>query len=217
MNPLKKFALALCGAILASASHAQEPLGKPAAQSVVTVSFNDAVLRTGEAQKALAALQAQFAPRQTQLQTLNDEVLALRKRFENIREETSDAERAASALTLDRKEKQLQRQIDEYKQDSQAESQRVFQTVAQKFFAFLQAYAQQHKYAVVIDRGTDAAPVVWYAADSMDISEQLIKAYDSQPDAAKRQLPAKPSEIGPTQTPGTLPGRPSPRPPSSNP
>jgi outer membrane protein len=50
--------------------------------------------------------------------------------------------------------------------------------VAQKLYTFLQDYAKQHAYTLVIDRGSEAAPVVWYAASNADITAELIKAYD---------------------------------------
>jgi outer membrane protein len=205
MNQLSKIAFVLSGAVLAYASHAQAPAGKPATQNIVTVSFNDVVLHTAEAQKALSTLQTQFAPRQAQLQALNDEVEALRKKIENTSDKVSDAEKATSAETLDRKEKQLQRQADDFRQDSQAESQQVFERVAQKVFAFLQTYAQEHGYSAVIERGSDASPAVWYVANDMDITEQLIKAYDAQPGAATPQTPTRPSGPGTTKIPQSLP------------
>lgn len=120
---------------------AQAPPSQPLKQNIVTVSFNAAVLQTTEAKKELGALQAKFAPRQAQLQTLNDEVEALRKQIADNK--LGDVEMANRERSLDTKEKQLQRQAEDFKNDSQSESQQVFQRVAQKFYAFLQAYAQQ--------------------------------------------------------------------------
>jgi outer membrane protein len=212
MNQLCKVTLVLCGALLTRASHSQAPAGKPATQNIVTVSFNDVVLHTAEAQKAFSALQAQFAPRQAQLQALNDEVEALRKKIEGANAKASDTENATSAVTLDRKEKQLQRQDDDFRQDSQTESQQVFQRVAQKVFTFLQTYAQQYGYSAVIERGTVASPVVWYVAKNMDITEQVIKAYDAQSGAVTPQTPMKPSGPGATKVLESLPDSPSPHP-----
>jgi outer membrane protein len=212
MSQLSKTALVACAVFVASASHAQAPAGNPVQQNIVTVSFNDVVLHSAEAQKALAALQAQFAPRQTQLQALNDEVEALRKKIEGANDNVSAAERTASAETLDRKEKRLQRQADDLRQDSQSESQQVFQRVAQKVFAFLQSYAQQHGYSAVIERGTDASPVVWYVANNIDITEQVTKAYDVQSGTVSPQSFAKPSIPNSTKAPKSLPDNPSPHP-----
>ena len=212
MNQLSKSAFVLSGMLLACASHAQTPVGKPVTQNIVTVSFNDVVLHTVEAQKALSALQAQFAPRQEKLQALNDEVEALRQKIQGTNGKTSDAERATSAATLDRKEKQLQRQADDFRQDSQTESQQIFQQVAQKVFTFLQTYAQRRGYSAIIERGTDASPIVWYVADNMDITEQVIKAYDAQSGAVTPQTSTKPSRPGATERPESLPDIPTPHP-----
>jgi outer membrane protein len=195
-------------AVPACAIAAQAPPSQPITQNIVTVSFNAAVLQTTEAQKELGALQAKFAPRQAQLKTLNDEVEALRKQVADNK--LGDIEMANRERSLDSKEKQLQRQAEDFKNDSQSESQQVFQRVAQKFYAFLQAYAQQHSYSVVIERGSDAAPVVWYAAGNMDITEQLVKAYNAQPSAVSSGSPGGTTHGSSAKPAETLPEGPSP-------
>ena len=72
----------------------------------------------------------------------------------------------------------MQREADDFKNDTDGASQHAFQSVAQKLYAFLQEYSKKHAYTLVIDRGSDAAPVVWYAASNADITVELIKAYD---------------------------------------
>jgi outer membrane protein len=170
----------------------------PVSQKIVAVSFNAAVLQTAEAQKEMGALKARFAPRQAQLQTLNDEVESLRKQLSDPANKLSETEMTARQRSLESKEKQLQRQAEDFKNDSDSESQQAFQRVAQKVYAFLQTYAQQHGYSAVIERGSDAAPVVWFAAADMDITDQLVKAYNAQSSgvstgsAAKSALPDTP-------------------------
>jgi outer membrane protein len=208
MNHLRIAALVLCVATLPSAATAQAPPDKLVTQYVVVLNFNEAVLRTSEAQKALTALQAQFTPRQSQLQALNDEVETLRKQMESTNDKVSESERATRVQTLDKKEKQLQRQVEDFKTDSQTESQQVFQRVAQKVFSFLQTYAPQHGYSAVIERGSDASPVVWYAASNMDITGQLIKAYDGQSGATSQQSPAGPTNRELAKPPVPLPDNP---------
>ncbi len=203
MNRLRAV-LFSCVSTLAIASQAQAPQSQPAAQNIVTLSFNAAVIQTAEAQRELGALETRFAPRQAQLKALNDEVEALRKQISNTNDKLTDTERETREQTLDKKEKQLQRQAEDFRNDSQSESQQVFQTVAQKLYAFLQTYAQQHGYSAVIERGSDAAPVVWYAAGNLDITDQLVKAYNAQASTASPGSPAKPAK--------NLPETPSPHP-----
>jgi len=144
----------------------------------VTVAFNTAVLQTAEAQHVFSDLQVKFAPRQTHLQQLNAQVEALKKQINDNTAPLSEADKSAKMHTLDTEERQLQREADDFKGDTDSASQQAFQSVAQKLYAFLQNYAKQHAYTLVIDRGSDAAPVVWYAAANADITAELIKAYD---------------------------------------
>jgi outer membrane protein len=159
---------------------AQEPASASAATGIVTVSFNAAVLQTAEAQQQLSALQTKYAPRQAQLKTLSDQVGELQKQLQAASDKLSDTERASREQSLGIKEKQLQRDSEDYKTDSQTDSQQVFQGVAQKMFTFLQTYAQQHGYSMIVERGSDAAPVVWYVAGNLDITDALVKAYNAQ-------------------------------------
>jgi outer membrane protein len=145
----------------------------------------------------LGALQTRLAPRQAQLQSLNNEAEALRKQLADAGDKLSDTERETRERSLETKEKELQRQAEDFRNDSQNESQQVFQKVAQKVYAFLQTYSQQHGYSAVIERGSDAAPVVWYAAGNLDITDELVKAYNAQSSAGSAGLPNAPRSVTP--------------------
>jgi outer membrane protein len=144
----------------------------------VTVAFNAAVLQTAEAKRAFGDLQAKFAPRQAHLEQLNGQVEALKKQINDNAASLSEADKSTKLGALDTQEHQLQREADEFKSDADTASQQAFQTVAQRLYAFLRDYAKQRAYILVIDRGSDAAPVVWYASANADITADLVKAYD---------------------------------------
>ena len=199
--------LLLCVPGVTSVARAQASPSQ--AQNIATVSFNAAVLQTAEAQKSLSALQARYAPKQKQLQALNDEVEGLRKQLADTSSNLSDAERATRAQLLESKEKQLQRQAEDFKSDSQSESEHVFQRVATKVYAFLQTFSQQHGYSAVIERGSDAYPVVWYAASNLDITDELIKAYNAQAEGPS-SAPANGPTHGAPKSSKPLPDSPSP-------
>jgi outer membrane protein len=177
---------------LAAALQAQEPAAAPAPTGVVTVTFSAAVLQTAEAQRELGALQTKYAPRQAQIKALNDQVVELQKQLQATGDKLSDAERASREQTLNSKEKQLQRDSEDYKTDTQSDQQQVFQGVAQKLFAFLQTYAKQQGYTLVVERGSDASPVVWYSAGNLDITDALVKAYNAQSGVAAPAPAARP-------------------------
>jgi outer membrane protein len=182
---------------------AQSQAAAPGTQpNIVAVSFNALVLQTNEAQRDLGALQAKFAPRQAQLQSLNAEIETGRKQLSDTADKLNDQEREARTQALNVKEKQLEREADDFRSDSQAVAQEAFQRIAQKVFAFLQDYARQHGYAAIIDRGTDSAPIVWYAADNVDITADLIKAYNAKSGVPAQQPGANPNSLNaPPETP----------------
>jgi outer membrane protein len=202
--------LLLCVSGVTTVAYAQASPSEVKPQNIVTVSFNAAVLQTAEAQKGLSALQARFAPKQKQLQALNDEVEGLRKQIADTSSNLSDAERANRGRSLESKEKELQREAEDFKSDSQSESEQVFQRVAQKVYAFLQTFSQQHGYTAVIERGSDANPVVWYAAGNMDITDDLIKAYNAQAEGASSAPANGPAHGISPKSSKPLPNSPSP-------
>lgn len=212
MKPSIAVRVLLSVSMFATISQAQVTSNPPAAEHIVTLSFNSAVLQTAEAQRELGALQAKLAPRQAQLQSLNNEVETLRKQLTDTGNKLSDTERETRERSLETKEKELQRQAEDFRNDSQNESQQVFQKVAQKVYAFLQTYSQQHGYSAVIERGSDAAPVVWYAAGNLDITDELIKAYNAQSPAGPAALPNAPRGGTSARPEKTLPESPSPHP-----
>ena len=196
---LRSKILALVVPTLMTPLLAQTPgAGNPAASSIVTVSFNNAVLGTAEAQRDLGALQKKYSPREQQLQKLNDDIEASKKLLSDSTTKLSETERNQRVQDLNAKDKQLQREAEDYKNDSQTDSQQALQRVAQKMYAFLGEYAQQHGYSAVLERGSDAAPVVWYATNNMDITDQLTKAYNVRPGASATSLPDKPAAVRPS-------------------
>ena len=184
----------LCGMSTAHAQNSNQMPTAPAPSagtSIAAVNFNAAVLGTAEAQRSMGALQKKYAPQEQELQKLNNDIETERKSLNDNSAQLTDIEKNQKLQDLGAKEKQLQRQAEDFKNDSQTESQQVFQQVAQKVFSFLQDFSQQHGYAAVLERGTESAPVVWYAASNVDITEQVIKAYDAKYGIGASSLPNK--------------------------
>lgn len=182
-----------------SAARAQSTNSMPTAPAVSTpsniavINFNAAVLGTAEAQRSMGALQKKYAPREQELQKLNDDIEATKKSLNDAAAKLTDAERNQKLQDLGTKVKQLQREAEDFKNDSQAESQRAFQQVAQKVLSLLQEFSRQHGYAAVVEQGTETAPVVWYTATNVDITDQLIKSYDAKYAVGAASLPEKPA------------------------
>jgi outer membrane protein len=175
-----KIWMLLCAFVAGSACGQTQASPAGALQNSVTISFSAAVLQTNEAQKSMADLQRKFAPRQARIKAVNDEIDGLKKQLSATGDKLAEAERDARVQAIENKEKQLQREMEDYKNDSQTEAQQAFQAVAQKVYAFLQEYAQKRDYRFVIERGAAENPVVWYAAESADITAAVVQAYNTK-------------------------------------
>ncbi|HTJ29665.1 MAG TPA: OmpH family outer membrane protein [Acidobacteriaceae bacterium] len=183
MNRFTKFAAValLAGAAVVVPAFAQAP---QETSKIVMINFNALVLSTNEAKQELNTVQTKLTPRQTALKALNAEVETLGKELQAKPSTLSETERATRERTFAEKQRQLQRDAEELKSDLQSESQQVYAQVAQKLYAFLQSYGQQHGYTMIVERGSDAAPVVWYAAPQVDITADVVKAYNAAPPQA---------------------------------
>lgn len=198
---LRKFGFVMALVLPSSIMLAQSPVPK-----IATVSFTDAVMQTNEAQRDFGELQSKFAPRQAKIDSLSKEVDNLRKVLSDSQEKLSDTERNSRIQTLSEKEKQLQREEEDYRNDSQSEGQTAFQLIAKKVFDFLQEYARQRGYSVVIERGSDTSPIVWYTGQDIDITTGLISAYNTKSEVPP---PGATTHAHPTQPPDApTPARP---------
>jgi len=180
------------------------PTATSGAIKIATIAFNPAVFQTNEAQRDFAEVQKKFGPKEAELKTLGDEVDSLKKQIQAGGDKLSDEERSTRLKAIDVKEKQLQRNTEDAQNDFQTESGQAFQKVAEKVFNFMQDYAKQQGYTMVIDRGNAQAPIVWYSDPTNDISQAVVTAYNT-----KSGVPAQPG--------ANAPNAPAPRPSATKP
>ena len=169
---------------------AAQTLPAPAAPAgpvkIAVIAFQVAVAQTNEGQRNFADLQKKYEPKETQLKTLNDEIESLKKQLQAQGDKLSDAERATRAKTIEDKDKQLQRSVEDTRNDFQTEMQELYNTLASKVYDVLASYAQQQGYTLVLDVAQQQNPVL-YANESSNITKQIIDAYN-----VKSGVPAPP-------------------------
>lgn len=179
--------------LMTTTTFAQAPSTSPNIR-IAVVAFNAAVLQTSEAQHELAAMQTKFGPRQAHLESLNTQISSLKKELSDDTKTLSEPEKTAKIKSLDAQERQLQREVEDFKNDTDTASQQMFQNVAQKLFSFLNQYAEQHGYTIILDRGPNEAPAIWYTAKGIDITADLVGAYNSKASSApSAALPSAPA------------------------
>lgn len=192
-NHLKSrvLAFALCLALSAPViSIAQTAAGSPAGDKVAIVNIQQAIANTNEGKKELEALQQKFSPRQTALQTQNDEVENLKKQLDAQGSKLSDEERNNRVKTATDKQKALQRDYEDFQNDVQQSEQEILNRLGKKMLDVMEKYAKENGYAMVLDVSNPQSPVL-YASPATNITKQLVEAYNTaSPVAAPAAKPA---------------------------
>jgi outer membrane protein len=188
----------------AAAAPAAGPVAVPA--KIAVVAFQLAVAQTNEGQRDFGDLQKKYAPKETALKTLSDELDNLTKQLQAQGATLSEGERANRAKVIDDKKKQLDRDSEDARNDFQADMQEMYNSLASKVYDVMSSYAEQQGFTLVLDISQQATPVL-FSANGTNITKQVIDAYN-----VKSGVPAPPAQ--PAGAPGsqTTPRQTAPRP-----
>jgi Skp family chaperone for outer membrane proteins len=170
----------------------------PPTTKIGVVNLQAAVAYTNEGQRDLTELQKKFEPTQTELKGANDEIETLKKQLEATKDKLSDDERAKRVQAIEAKQKALERKFEDYQNDFGAQQQEIFDRILKQLYPVLDDFAKKNAFSVVVDASGQASPILW-AADSTNITQALIDAYNVKSGIA---APAKPAGT-PVKRPAT--------------
>jgi outer membrane protein len=162
----------------------------PTNPKIAIIAFQQAVAATNEGQRNFAQLRVKFEPKQNQLKTQSDEIDSLKKQLQDAGSTLSEPERDSRLRTIDEKTKSLQRQAEDAQNEASNAMNDMYQQLAQKVYAVLDAYANQQKFTLVLDTSTQQTPVLW-ANNSTDITKAVVDAYNT-----KSGVPPQPASGG---------------------
>jgi outer membrane protein len=172
----------------------------PAVPKVGIVAIQAALANTNEGKKELDALQQRFGPKEAELKTMNDEIENLKKQLQAQGEKLSEDERNNRVKTIETKQKTLQRNYDDAQTEFQQAQQEVINRLGGKMLKVMEDYAQKNGYTVIMDVSSPQTPVL-YAAQSTNITQQLVDAYNVANPAAAPAAPAPKPATGATPAP----------------
>ena len=165
-----------------------------AGMKVGVINVQVAITITGEGKQAAGELQSQFAPRQSELDTLRRQVEDIQTRLRTGASTLSDDEKAR----LSREGDQLSRQFQRKQQDSQDdfnEAQReIVDRIGRKMVDVLDRYARENGIVVVLDSSAQNTPVLFVSLN-IDITQEIVRLYDN----------AYPVKAGAATTPAARP------------
>lgn len=197
-------------AATAAPASAVAPKAIPA--KIALVAFEQAVVSTNEGQKTIDEVNKKYEPKKKQLDDQNTEIDSLKKQLSAAPATMSQDEKASRARTIDTKEKQLQRDLDDTQQAYQGDQQEALSKVAQKLNVVLQNYVKQNGFTLLLDVSNQGSNVMW-ADQQTDVTEAVVQAYNqssgvaapppSAPSAARPRSSAPAGSTAPRTTPST--------------
>ena len=175
-----------------------------------TINVEQAIFATNEGQKDFEVLSKKLEPKQTELKGINDEVEGLKKQLNTQGEKLNDESRATLVKQIEQKQKSLDRQVQDARDDAQNQQNEIAQRILQKMAPILVKYAGENGYGVIIDTSNPwpNGPVLW-AGPSVDITKPVVDAYNAQSGVAEPTPSAsKPGASRPAGT-GAKPASPA--------
>ncbi|MEZ5362376.1 MAG: OmpH family outer membrane protein [Bryobacterales bacterium] len=150
---------------------------------VAIISIQDVITRTQEGQQLIKQLQDKYAPKSKELEGMNNEINELRNQLNKGQNTMSDDARRDLMRRIQQKERDQQRAVEDARGQFNQEQQQIFNEVGAKVFAVVSQYSQEKGYSIVLDVSSPQTPVFW-AANEVNITNDIITAYDAQGGAA---------------------------------
>jgi len=144
---------------------------------VGVLNIQAAIAGTAEGKQAAAELQSQFSPRTTELQNLQKQGQDIGARLQNGQTTLSDEEKARLQREYDQLNRTFQRKQQEFQEDTQEAQQDVVNRIGRKMIDVLDKYSKENGYSVILDTSSQQTPVI-YAANQIDVTQDIIHLYD---------------------------------------
>jgi outer membrane protein len=174
-------------AAVALSMHSQSAPASPAPSRIAVIAMREAMLATQDGRKAVAAMQARFEPRRLELEKRQADLTALEERARTGAATMSPDAPKRVTDEMAAKKKALDRDAQDLDDDAQQEDGKLMQDISEKMGSVIDQYGKQKGYTIVVDA---AQPILW-AAESANVTLDIIKLYDQQHPSAAAPAPAK--------------------------
>ena len=185
-------------AAIASAQTAGQP------NKVGIIDMQGALGSTQEGQKLFGELATRYDPRRKALEKRQSEITALQDQRSRGSNTMSQEAKDALARDIDQKTKALNRETEDAQADYQQDTDKVLGELLQKVRVVIDKYSRDNGYSLILDVSSQQTPVVW-AANTADITADIIALYDKNSPAAAAPAAAKPPAAAPK--PATSPAK----------
>jgi len=175
------------------------------------INIQGAIIGTKDGQKAANDLQARFDPKKKELDQMQSEIAGLRDQLSKGSNTMSEEAKATLIRQIDDKTKRFNRATEDAQAEFDAEQQKLIQGLGQKIMTVIDKYSRDNGFAIIFDVSSPQTPVL-YAANSIDITKDIIELYDKNSASAAAPPPAASTAPSPAPSSGVKPVAPKPAP-----
>jgi outer membrane protein len=206
------------GALAQTGSAAANPAAAPAPAAAAapaatgpgtkigTISMEQAIFATNEGRRDFEALSKKLEPKQNELKGQNDEIESLKKQLNTQGDKLNEDARANLVKQIETKQKSLDRQLQDAREDAQNQQNEIAQRILQKLGPVLIKYATDNGFGMIVDTSQPwpQSPVVWWG-ESVDVTKPVVDVYNAQSGVAPPPSTgtAKPAGAGAAKPAGT--------------
>jgi outer membrane protein len=177
--------------------------GAAAPEKIGILNMQIAITSTAEGKQASAELQAQFAPRQAELENIRKQIEDVQTRLRNGASTLSDDEKQRLARENESLTRNYQRKQQDFNDDGNEAQREVIDRIGRKLMEVVEKYARDNGYSIILDNSSQNTPVI-FSANGVDISQDIIRLFDQAYPAKAGSSSTKPA----TQRPAAKPAEP---------
>ncbi len=168
----------------------------PPQTKVGVIHVQNAILGTRDGQKAAADLQARYEPRRKAIEGRQTEIAGLREQLSRGSNTMSEEMKQSYMRQIDQKTKALNRDAEDAQADLEQDQNKILQELGQKMMVVIDKYSRDNGFALILDISSPQTPVL-YAANAIDITQDIIGLYDKNTAGAPAAAPAAPAKPEP--------------------
>jgi len=201
----------------ATSSAAAAPMATNATGTKLgTINLEQAIFASNEGQRDFEQLSKKLEPKQTELKGMNDEVESLKKQLSTQGDKLNDDARGTLVKQIEEKQKKLERNVQDARDDAQNQQSEIGQRILQKMGPLIVKYAADNGFGIIIDTSNPwpQGPVLW-AGPSVDITRAIVDTYNAQSGVPAPAKPAAAKPAAPVTKPATTPATAAPKAPGS--
>ncbi len=152
--------------------------GAAAQTAIALLNVQEAISRTGEGQKLIQQLEQKYQPTQQRLESLQGELNRMRDQYQKGANTMSEEARRTLARDIQKKEVDLQREMEDARGEFSQEQSQLFNAVGSKMMAVIDKHSKENGFQIVLDISNPQSPVL-YAVNEVNITNAIITAYDA--------------------------------------